>query len=227
HELKAPFAAIHANTQLLANGYCGALPDKALEVVLRIGARSRRLGHEIQDMLQLANLSAPSQRDQPSTDIDLRDVLAWCVEQAQARAQERSVPLEYVPTSGPIRIRAVEDHLKMLFINLLTNAVNYSYGGGTVTLSCRPASCTTGLLVAVRDHGIGIHPDKLPRVFDEYYRTDEAVQHCRESTGLGLAIVHHIAQAHGLSVSVTSRLKEGTEFRVEFPNHMHKEPSSA
>jgi len=215
HELKAPFAAIHANTQLLLKGYCGVLPDKALDVVLRIAVRARRLGHEIQDMLQLANLRAPSQQAQPWTDIDLARLLTWCVDQTQARAQERGVTVEYTAPGEHVVVQAVEDHLKMLFTNLLTNAINYSHEGSKVLLSCVLAE--DGVTITVSDSGIGIHPDKLPRIFDEHYRTDEAVEHCRDSTGLGLSIVRHVARDHGLLVSVKSQVGAGTEFKVVFP----------
>ena len=67
HQLKAPFAAIYSNAQLLLQGYCGDVPDEALQVIQRITSRSRRLTTEIQEMLQLANLSSTSQQSLPQT----------------------------------------------------------------------------------------------------------------------------------------------------------------
>jgi signal transduction histidine kinase len=71
--------------------------------------------------------------------------------------------------------------------------------------------------LTVRDHGIGIPREKLPRIFDDYYRSEEAVQHNRASTGLGLAIVRQVASADGLDVEVASAPDWGTRFTVTFP----------
>ncbi len=71
--------------------------------------------------------------------------------------------------------------------------------------------------MTVEDDGIGIVPEKLPRIFDDYYRTDEAVRHNRDSTGLGLAIARHVAAMHGIRVRVESAPGAGTRFTLRFP----------
>ena len=97
----------------------------------------------------------------------------------------------------------------MLIDNLLNNAVNYSYDGGYVAVACRAKRPDAGLLV-VRDHGIGIPADKLPHVFQDYYRTTEAARHNKASTGLGLAIVRLVAQALQATVRIESSPGWGT-----------------
>lgn len=217
HELKSPFAAIHANAQLLMEGYCGTLPDKAHEVAGRIAARSRRLGREIQDMLQLANLSAKSLKTLQSTSLDLQPILRWCIEQARPLAEERHIVLECNGTESPLPATGIEDHFKMLFTNLLTNALIYSNVGDrvTVTRSLLPGRRPR---VQIEDRGLGIAADKLPKVFDDYYRTREATEHWPESTGLGLAIVRGVAEKHGVRTQVTSEVGVGTRFDLCFPN---------
>lgn len=231
HELKAPFAAIHANTQLLLLGHCGALPDQALEVVRRIAARCRRLAHEIQEMLQLANLRSASEAGASPLLLDLKGVAEWAIAQVQPRAETRHIRI--ASHLEPARVWGVEEHLKMLLLNLLSNAVTYSHDGGRVRLTCVPAgrggtaargggasapggAYATGAVVSVEDQGIGIHPEKLPHIFDEYYRTDEAVRHNPESTGLGLSIVRHVAETHGIAVRVTSQPGVGTTVTLGF-----------
>jgi len=71
--------------------------------------------------------------------------------------------------------------------------------------------------VTIEDEGIGIAPEKLPRIFDVYYRTEEAVRHRPESTGVGLAIVRHVAEIHGIRVRVESAPDVGTRFTLRFP----------
>ncbi len=213
HQLKAPFAAIHANTQLLLKGHCGVLPDAAGEVVQRIAARSSRLAGEIQEMLQLANLSSTSQHPPQQVELDVSEVLRWCVEQVRALARERGIALDV--DIQPAQVRIAEDHLKMLFGNLLSNAVNYSHEGGRIRIQCFRQE-DSQLLVSIADEGIGIPPEKLPRIFDEHYRTNEAVRHNKESSGLGLAIVRHVAQLHGIHLRVESQPGKGTIFELRF-----------
>ncbi|MHC4536828.1 MAG: ATP-binding protein [Planctomycetota bacterium] len=67
------------------------------------------------------------------------------------------------------------------------------------------------------DNGIGIQPDKLPHIFEEHYRTNEAVQHNKESSGLGLAIVKNVAELYGIRIRVESRFGSGTKFELKFP----------
>ena len=213
HELKAPFAAVYANVQLLLKGYCGELPAEAQDVLGRIATRCRRLADEIQEMLQLANLRSRTQGPLPWVGLDLAEILRGCIAQVAPTAAARDITIE--EHLQPTRTVAVEDHMKMLFANLLTNAVAYSRPGGRVRVEC--AASPSGPLVVIADRGIGIAVDKLPRIFDAYYRANEAVAHNRESTGLGLAIVRHVAELRGIRIRVESAPDQGTRFTLVFP----------
>jgi signal transduction histidine kinase len=214
HELKAPFAAIQANVQLLLGGYCGDLPDEARDVLDRISARSRRLATEIQQMLQLSNLRDVDESPPTRTDLDLAATLEWSVDQVQALAAERNVNIDV--QIGPARTVAAADHMKMLFSNLLANAVNYSYADGSVLVACDEAADGVAI-ITIQDGGIGIAAAKLSKIFDEYYRTREAAAHNKQSSGLGLAIVRNVADMYNIRVRVASELAVGTTFTLTFP----------
>lgn len=214
HELKAPFAAIHANSQLLLKGYCGPLGDEPRDIVLRIADRSKRLAGQIQDMLQLANLQSVGQEEARPQPIDLADVLGWCITNTEPTARSRRIEIAADLASAPTV--GVADHLKMLFGNLITNAVNYSDEAGRVEVRCENDPDGRHR-VTIADDGIGIPPQKLPKIFDEYYRTSLAVKHNRESSGLGLAIVRTVAQANNITVRVESRPAVGTTFHLRLP----------
>ena len=214
HQLKAPFAAIYSNAQLLQQGYCGQIPDEAVQVIKRISSRCRRLTAEIQKMLQLANLSSTSQATLPRTRIVSTDLLLWCISQVEPVAQERGVTFK--ADMRPVAMVGTEDHFKMLFVNLLSNAVVYSEKGGEVLISCRPGAHSEPI-ITISDQGIGIPAEKLPRIFEEHYRTKEAVQHNKESSGLGLAIVKQVAQMYKIRIRVESRPGSGTKFELRFP----------
>ncbi|MBN2317070.1 MAG: HAMP domain-containing histidine kinase [Sedimentisphaerales bacterium] len=214
HQLKAPFAAIYSNAQLLQQGYCGQLPDEAIPVVQRISSRCRRLTAEIQKMLQLANLSSTSQAALPRSRIVSTDLLLWCISQVEPIAQEKGVTFK--ADMRPVPMVGTEDHFKMLFINLLANAVIYSHRGGEVHITCRPGPNSEPIVI-ISDQGIGIPAEKIPRIFEEHYRTKEAMQHNKESSGLGLAIVKQVAQMYKIHIRVESRPDSGTTFELRFP----------
>ena len=220
HELKAPFAAIHANAQLLAKGYCGELPDAAVDVTGRIARRCERLARMIQEMLQLANLRSAAD-DAPSAEaVDLRLLLEGCIERVRPTAAEQNITIESDLEAA--RVTGVKEQLQMLFFNVILNAVSYSYKEGAVQVRC-VAGEDGPPLVAISDQGIGIPAEKLPCIFDEYYRTNEAAAHNSRSTGLGLAIVRHIAAEHDMTVRVESEPGAGTRFVLAFQNILGKD----
>lgn len=214
HQLKAPFAAIYSNAQLLERGYCGEIPDEAMQAVRRIMGRSQRLTAEIQEMVQLANLESAGQQSLRRSRIVSTDLLVWCMSQVEPLARKRGV--EFKVNVRPVILVGAEDHFKMLFGNLLSNAVTYSHEGGCVHVSCLPGP-DSHAVVTIADNGIGIPEGKLPRIFEEHYRTKEAVRHNKESSGLGLAIVRHIAEMYRIRIRVQSRPDAGTEFQLNFP----------
>lgn len=217
HQLKSPFAAIHANTQLLLGGCCGPLGADAREVIERIAARSSMLSQQILDMLQLANLRSAGQSAPVPCPVDLAESLAAAASRAQTAASLRGV--SFLTDLRPCHLTIAEDHLRMLLENLLANAVNYSYDHGVVEVACRSDS-EKRVVFSVRDHGIGIPPDKLPRVFDDFFRTREAVSYNRSSTGLGLAIVRQIARAWKMELTLESAPGWGTRCTVAIPTHI-------
>ena len=133
--------------------------------------------------------------------------------QISALAQERRVQI--IEELEPASTVAVEDHIRILFGNLLSNAILYSHHGGRVRVSCHLVP-GNGPEVVIEDHGIGIAQEKLSRIFEEYYHTEDAVRHNRWSTGLGLAIVRQVADSHGIRVRVESRPGQGTRFVLRF-----------
>lgn len=214
HQLKAPFAAIHANIQLLLAGICGPLPPKAVDVVRRMAARCLALSQQIQDMIQLANLRSAAQSNPGAAELDVAELLARTISRLQPTATARGVRID--PDLTPAPVRAVEDHLRMVVDNLLSNAINYSHEGGLVTVGCQPRA-NRGARLLVADQGIGIPKEKLPRIFEDYFRTNEAAHHNPSSTGLGLAIVRDVTRLAGMDLEVETAVGRGTRFTLTIP----------
>ncbi len=165
-------------------------------------------------MLQLANLSSSSLPATQKKQVELSHLVRQCLAELQPIAQQRKLDLHL--ELAEVQLPGVEDHLKMVLGNLLSNAMNYSHAGGRIEVCCG-AHGDGGASFSVSDEGIGIAAEKLPHIFDEYYRTNEAVKHNHESSGLGLAIVKHVALQHSIGVRVESGPGAGTTFELTFP----------
>jgi two-component system phosphate regulon sensor histidine kinase PhoR len=130
-------------------------------------------------------------------------------------AGRKELGLRVEPFRDVPPVRGDRGQLKQVLTNLLDNAIKFTPEKGMVRVN---AVCAQGrVTVAVLDTGIGIPADDLPRIFERFYRVDKARSRELGGTGLGLAIVKHIVEAHGGSVSVESRLGEGSTFRFTLP----------
>jgi signal transduction histidine kinase len=216
HELKAPFAAIKTYIYSLRDGYCGDLPEKAQEVVVRIGDRCDRLTNMITAIIHVGNLRTAVVSEEDFEPVDLAQFLPPEIEEATVWGAPRKVTIKAdIPTGAALQIRASARHLHTLVSNLLRNAVTYSNDGGEVEVSLHPAKGSVVLRVA--DHGIGIARDILPKIFDDFFRANEAARVNPHGNGLGLALVKEVAKLHGATIEVASEPGKGTCFWVWFP----------
>jgi two-component system, OmpR family, phosphate regulon sensor histidine kinase PhoR len=212
HDLKAPFSGIETNIQILKHSYWEQTPDDVRSIIGKIEARSAALRARIGDILTLGNLRSGQAGPPAYEPVDLSRLLAEVVRDLQELAAQKRVIVALSTT--PVTVMSNPEQLRILFANLLSNAVAYSQDGGRVEVSLAagpPAS------VRITDHGIGIKRGALPHIFDDYYRAPDAVRFNPQSTGLGLAIVRHIAGQLGLGVAVESEPGVGSTFDVSIP----------
>jgi signal transduction histidine kinase len=133
----------------------------------------------------------------------------------RAKAEDQQVKLRLeVPTDLP-PVLADRRSMEEVFINLVSNAINYSPDGGEVTVS--GVSHGDYLELRVRDTGIGIDPEELPKIFDKFYRVKHPSTRQVIGTGLGLSLVKGQVEAHRGTVEVDSEVGRGTVFRVLLP----------
>lgn len=117
-------------------------------------------------------------------------------------------------------MEADEDKLQQIFLNLLSNGINYTLDGGKVkikVLTIQRENDTEKVVFTVSDTGIGIPKKDLPRIFERFYRVDKGRSRNSGGTGLGLSIVKHLVDLHHGTLSVESELGLGTTFTVELP----------
>jgi signal transduction histidine kinase len=216
HELKAPFAAIKSYIYTLRDGFCGPLPEKAQAVVMRIGERCDQISNRITDIIHLSNLRTLVVTDMHLVPVDLVALIAEEVREGSLVAGSRGIQvINLAEKHSPIYIMGSNSHLKTLFSNLIQNAINYSHDHtGRVVVSIEDER--TRASVAVQDNGIGIPRENLDKIFDDYFRSKNAVAHYSNGSGLGLSMVKEIVVLHGASIQVESIVGRGSSFKVIF-----------
>ena len=213
HELRTPLSILRGYLETLLDE--PHQPPGELRRILEIMERhSNRLNALVEDVLSLARLESPGMELNLS-DFDLPDLLHSIMRDWEKRFSEKQLKSHLnFPRNLP-RLHADETRLQELIYNLLDNAVKYSNPGGTVFLRAEPAE--NSVRISVADHGTGIAPADLPRIFERFYRVDKSRSSEHRGTGLGLSIVKHIAQLHGGSVEAESDLGKGTTVTVLLP----------
>jgi two-component system phosphate regulon sensor histidine kinase PhoR len=210
HELKTPVAALRALAETLES----ALPDEpdvALGFVTRIGREAERLDLLVRDLLDLSRLERGPLDAEP---VDMVGLVKEVAETYAERAEERRIRLRTELRSGSM-VRGDRAQLGLLLSNLVDNALRYTGARGTVRI--RLDSIDGKVVLEVGDTGEGIPAKELPRIFERFYRVDKARARQTGGTGLGLAIVRHVAESHGGTVTVGSRLGKGSTFTVTLP----------
>ena len=212
HELKTPLTVIQACTETLLNG---ALEDGevARRFLTQIEEQSERLLQLILAMLQLARVESGSEILHVEL-LDLAEIGRDVCEDFRAVAKNRGLQLE-VSGVDSLPGRADEQAVRTILSNLLDNAIKHTPAGGAVVLELRASA--DGPTLVVRDTGSGIPEELLGRIFERFYRVERDRSRERGGSGLGLAIVKHLCQALQVTLTVRSKLGEGSEFTVRFP----------
>jgi len=165
-------------------------------------------------LLELARVQEPKDK-MPPEPVDIAAILRDVLDLMQVRAQDKSITLSTdVPADLP-KVMATKEHVRQIWINLISNAIKYTPDGGKVHISLREE----GDMVrgAVQDTGIGIAPEEQERIFEDFYRTEAAKAMAHHGTGLGLSIVKGIMERYGGRIWLTSKVGEGSTFFFELP----------
>jgi two-component system phosphate regulon sensor histidine kinase PhoR len=214
HELKTPITSIKGYVETLQEG---ALDDKDnvqkfLDIVLK---QSDHLNYIVDDLLSLSRLEQGAERGEIQlSEENLRRILEAAAADYELKAREREIRL-MVNCSEEIIVKANSRLLKQAIGNLLDNAIKYSEPGKAVEVEA--TGNTDEVVIRVSDHGNGIAPEHLSRLFERFYRVDKGRSRELGGTGLGLAIVKHITQAHGGRVTVESSIGKGSIFTLHLP----------
>ncbi|MGK7344942.1 MAG: ATP-binding protein [Candidatus Nitrospinota bacterium M3_3B_026] len=214
HELRTPLTTVKGFLETLLAGAVDD-PEKARSFLKIMERHIGRLTHIIEDLLSLSRIERDSEADAVhAKTLPVKETIQRAIDHVAPKAERKNIRIELDLDeflSAPINAPLLESGVA----NLLDNAVNYSGEGTAVRVS---AGRGGGYLsIHVRDEGPGIEKAHLGRIFERFYRVDDARSRELGGTGLGLSLVKHIALAHGGRVSVRSAPGEGSVFSIHIP----------
>jgi two-component system phosphate regulon sensor histidine kinase PhoR len=217
HELKTPVTSIKGFSETLLDGAMNN--QDTLEAFLSIIYKeSERMQSLIQDLLDFSKIEQQEFKLNIQ-DFDLYELINEVITMLDKKAKSKDIRLELQFQREELYIQGDHDRLKQVFINLISNAILYTPPRGYVIVSLFDYDKT--VKIHVKDTGVGIKKEEIPRIFERFYRVDRARSRDSGGTGLGLAIVKHLVEAHHGNITVRSTLGEGSEFIIELHKYMN------
>jgi CheY-like chemotaxis protein len=213
HELRNPLASLRSGLQVMR------LAGSDQEICAKVhGMMERQLGHIVRIIDDLLDISRINENkiELRRSRVLLTDVISSAVETARPAIEAAGHQLSISLPAEPVYLDADLTRLSQVFSNLLTNSAKYTDGGGQIWLTA--ASLPGEVAVSIRDTGIGIPADALPRIFDMFSQVDRNVERTAGGLGIGLALVKSLVELHdGVVTAVSDGPGQGSTFTVRFP----------
>ncbi len=209
HELRTPIFSVEGYLETLIDG---AIEDDAVrdDFLSKAHQNVLRLRTLLTDLIEISRIESGEMK-MSFRYFDLIDHVTHVVDELQPTAEMAGVTLDLVTLGDDdFTVWGDRERLKQVMINLIENAIKYNQNGGRVTVELE--SNAIGVIVRVRDSGIGIPEEDLGRIFERFYRVNKDRARAVGGSGLGLAIVKHIIEAHHTRIKVESRLGAGSTF---------------
>jgi len=215
HELRTPLNAIIGFSEVLSERLFGEMNEKQSEYVRDITESGRHLLSLINEILDLSKIEA-GRMELDLAEFDLGTAIGNTLTLVRERAERRGIRLSCAIDDEVTTIHADERKVKQVLLNLLSNALKFTPEGGAIEITTRVADVMVE--VSVTDTGVGIAPEDLETVFDEFRQVGSASKKI-EGTGLGLAISRKFVELHGGRIRVTSTPGTGSTFAFTLPRH--------
>lgn len=213
HELRTPLTVIH--------GYLDILLDQNLDdtkpwhkIFTQMHQQTLRMENLIEDLLLLSRLESHEAENAIETKVAVSSLLETIWSEAKELSGDKQ-HLITLYTDEKLMLKGIEAELRSLFSNIIFNAVKYTPAKGTITIEWYLENGQAHF--KVKDTGIGIAPEHIPRLTERFYRVDPARSRESGGTGLGLAIAKHVLIRHDGKLDVTSELGKGSTFTCIFP----------
>jgi signal transduction histidine kinase len=212
HELRTPLTIVGGFAETLQDPDVPA--NKRTDFARTIFVNTQRMQRIVDELLDLSRIESGHWIPRPQI-VRIADAAGEVFARVAAGAKSKGIALETTIKPGAEVVYADRTALEQILLNLVENAIRHTPEGGRITVETAPAE--NGIHLVVRDTGVGIAPEHLPRVFERFYRADRGRSRESGGTGLGLAIVKHLVEAHDGWVRAESVEGAGTTIRIFFP----------
>lgn len=215
HELRTPLAAILGFSQVLKENLEESDDDLSIHLANTILSSSNRLKDIIDELIEFADIRYQHEGSSGSTNFNLNDIIRHTADLMSHLAREKKITLQATSEQAAINITGNDNILKEILKHLTENAIIFNQPGGKVIIRAKEQD---GLaIVDVEDTGIGIPQTEIDKIFDKFYQVEEHLTRSIGGLGLGLAIAQRGIQLYGGTISVTSKLGEGSCFTITLP----------
>ena len=223
HELRTPLAAVRGYAELYRQGAVRE-PEEVAGAMSRIEGEASRMGGLVEDLLTLARLD--EQRPLSISPVDLTVLAADAAQDARAIDPERRISVVGANGPlGPVVVQGDDGKLRQVLANLMSNALHHTPAGTPVEVAVGHGPGHRQAVLEVRDHGLGVDPDKARKVFERFYRADPSRSRGTGGNGLGLAIAAAIVASHHGRIGVARTEGGGATFVLELPVQQEGEPA--
>jgi signal transduction histidine kinase len=216
HELKSPLIAIKTSMDAIVKNYSQNLDVKVLDILKRASFRSDQMLLILGDLLELAKNKKIAFIENNEI-IDINNIIKEVVNNELMHAEEKNITINLTLSANMTSIQGNLDDLKKVFINLIDNAIRYNIKDGQINISTN--SDGKNLDIQIKDTGIGIPEKDLEKIFDEFYRSENAKKIVNFGTGLGLSLVKQIIENYDGTIMVESKINKGSTFNIQLPIH--------
>ena len=211
HELRTPLASVLTIAYLLKRN--DLTEEQRQQFADSIAVEITRMNDMASSYLEYSRLEA-GRLSFSTTSFDLKTLVTECCRTFKPKADEGGITFRITLPEQPLVIKADENKIKQVVINLLNNAIKYNQAGGLVIVRLWGNDQTVGF--SIQDTGVGIPETDLPHVFEKFFRAHN-IQETYPGTGLGLSICKRIVEIHGGTIGIQSQLNAGSTFTVELP----------
>lgn len=214
HELRTPLTSIKGYASILLAGKLGDVPEEVRLRLEKVNKHSDELTSIVNDLLDISRIES-GRVVMKQTSVNISKLVASVADLLSVQFKSKDITFNTLIPQETTTIWADESQIRRVFINIIGNAIKFTQQGGKI--SVQSARADKYIRIDITDTGCGIPPDDQEKVFEEFYRVDNAINETAKGTGLGLALVKHIIEAHGGRIWVESSSGRGSTFSFTLP----------
>ncbi len=217
HQLLTPLTSINWHIEMLQSGDAGVLNDKQKEYFFEVYKSSRRMVQLVNDLLNVSRLETGRLKIETAL-TDLKAFIQEIYKEVESMVKSTSCHVSFeFPENKVIEVNVDRILLRQVIVNLLTNAIQYSSVGKAGQVKISLTASPKGYTIIITDNGIGIPKEAQGRIFERFFRADNAREAVPDGNGLGLYLIKQIMNSSGCTIEFSSEPGQGTIFYVKIP----------